>query len=608
MTEHDDCGPDCGHDHGPETEAQQQEQLEKHFEEVSGHLQVLYANLELPGFMDQDDPLFGIFLDQPEESEMREVILRHVWSEHFDVSARISMVTRLDQFLQTSPGEKPRRAADTVRDALLEPYSYVDTDWIQFQVSTERFFSGLQDYFGYWRETAPDEALQAHTVDLEQPDPECSAAVEALSVAGRNGVQATLEYLNREYVPILSDFQALQEKGVEPLLRAIAVLAAVPSPGSATVLGDQLAIINHPDVEKALFEALTRMPLEASRVAADFIRFEPLLPATRFVLHELLHKLKSDEADRLIGDEFLLSGFEEDQRMGEDDLEDLAEMWAESAGARSALVALHVLTQEEIPEGARNKIQSVIDNAADTELVAWAKKRVEEDLPVVFYTEDDAGTWAEKLAQRWECESTDSRVSEVLENTPAVPLFLHSPAATDPPPGPKEEFLEKICRHEVASEAERFIEQSAEEIPLDQVQAFLAQHWWLRPRAESAWKPPLLAMLKERSESLPEHAELTRLKLEPMVHAHCAAAVRAIGQGEDVRMVDAHLMIASEMLPEADAYLAYARKLREAVSRQQQSPKIWTPGQQDAGPKKVGRNDPCPCGSGKKYKKCCLGR
>ena len=25
----------------------------------------------------------------------------------------------------------------------------------------------------------------------------------------------------------------------------------------------------------------------------------------------------------------------------------------------------------------------------------------------------------------------------------------------------------------------------------------------------------------------------------------------------------------------------------------------------EAKPKKVGRNDPCPCGSGKKYKKCC---
>nr|MEE4269249.1 SEC-C metal-binding domain-containing protein [Candidatus Krumholzibacteria bacterium] len=25
-----------------------------------------------------------------------------------------------------------------------------------------------------------------------------------------------------------------------------------------------------------------------------------------------------------------------------------------------------------------------------------------------------------------------------------------------------------------------------------------------------------------------------------------------------------------------------------------------------AGPRKFGRNSPCPCGSGKKYKKCCL--
>ena len=25
-------------------------------------------------------------------------------------------------------------------------------------------------------------------------------------------------------------------------------------------------------------------------------------------------------------------------------------------------------------------------------------------------------------------------------------------------------------------------------------------------------------------------------------------------------------------------------------------------------PGKVDRNDPCPCGSGKKYKKCCLGK
>jgi len=31
-----------------------------------------------------------------------------------------------------------------------------------------------------------------------------------------------------------------------------------------------------------------------------------------------------------------------------------------------------------------------------------------------------------------------------------------------------------------------------------------------------------------------------------------------------------------------------------------------TPGQMARKPPKVGRNDPCPCGSGKKFKKCCL--
>lgn len=28
----------------------------------------------------------------------------------------------------------------------------------------------------------------------------------------------------------------------------------------------------------------------------------------------------------------------------------------------------------------------------------------------------------------------------------------------------------------------------------------------------------------------------------------------------------------------------------------------------DRGAYKIGRNDPCPCGSGKKYKKCCFGK
>jgi len=45
-----------------------------------------------------------------------------------------------------------------------------------------------------------------------------------------------------------------------------------------------------------------------------------------------------------------------------------------------------------------------------------------------------------------------------------------------------------------------------------------------------------------------------------------------------------------------------------ATLRRQRSPEGETPPAQAAGAKarpKVGRNDPCPCGSGLKYKKCC---
>ncbi|HKK83017.1 MAG TPA: SEC-C metal-binding domain-containing protein [Atribacterota bacterium] len=38
-------------------------------------------------------------------------------------------------------------------------------------------------------------------------------------------------------------------------------------------------------------------------------------------------------------------------------------------------------------------------------------------------------------------------------------------------------------------------------------------------------------------------------------------------------------------------------------------PFVYTGGEQTVvKKKKIGRNDPCPCGSGKKYKKCCLGK
>jgi len=54
------------------------------------------------------------------------------------------------------------------------------------------------------------------------------------------------------------------------------------------------------------------------------------------------------------------------------------------------------------------------------------------------------------------------------------------------------------------------------------------------------------------------------------------------------------------------------RQRPEQVPRPKKRPLNLSHGDEGAGPvtirrseKKVGRNDPCPCGSGKKYKKCC---
>jgi len=54
------------------------------------------------------------------------------------------------------------------------------------------------------------------------------------------------------------------------------------------------------------------------------------------------------------------------------------------------------------------------------------------------------------------------------------------------------------------------------------------------------------------------------------------------------------------------------RQRPEQARRPKKRPLNLSHGEEGGGPvtirrkeKKVGRNDPCPCGSGKKYKKCC---
>jgi preprotein translocase subunit SecA len=54
--------------------------------------------------------------------------------------------------------------------------------------------------------------------------------------------------------------------------------------------------------------------------------------------------------------------------------------------------------------------------------------------------------------------------------------------------------------------------------------------------------------------------------------------------------------------PELEALSSRAKKPREAYANSPEEQQQRTVVRQSP---KVGRNDPCPCGSGKKYKKCC---
>ncbi|MCL6613188.1 MAG: SEC-C domain-containing protein, partial [Firmicutes bacterium] len=66
-----------------------------------------------------------------------------------------------------------------------------------------------------------------------------------------------------------------------------------------------------------------------------------------------------------------------------------------------------------------------------------------------------------------------------------------------------------------------------------------------------------------------------------------------------------------EIETDAVRYLTHLQLVREEPARERRARAIRTNREEDGGvvqrrvEKKVGRNDPCPCGSGRKYKKCC---
>ena len=66
----------------------------------------------------------------------------------------------------------------------------------------------------------------------------------------------------------------------------------------------------------------------------------------------------------------------------------------------------------------------------------------------------------------------------------------------------------------------------------------------------------------------------------------------------------AHLFMIQSVREEEERERARRRKVEQQLDAAKAAG-VVAPAQQRKKEKKVGRNAPCPCGSGKKYKKCC---
>ncbi len=100
----------------------------------------------------------------------------------------------------------------------------------------------------------------------------------------------------------------------------------------------------------------------------------------------------------------------------------------------------------------------------------------------------------------------------------------------------------------------------------------------------------------QQGEAAPPQTQQGQQSLRAPIQSAAAAGASAAARAEE--------QPATQKLPD------FARALEKRQERQQKDLQFQTGAAQAEAPKpvragaKVGRNDPCPCGSGKKYKKC----
>lgn len=114
--------------------------------------------------------------------------------------------------------------------------------------------------------------------------------------------------------------------------------------------------------------------------------------------------------------------------------------------------------------------------------------------------------------------------------------------------------------------------------------------------------------LEARQAIMKDTSDLPSYRIEEFEEDQLAAAEDPTGQWF---MRDQARPTAIDAIAEISSWHGYSeeylRKLEEDFAEEEQFPSLWNEPDIAFNPyRDVGRNDPCPCGSGKKYKKCCL--
>jgi uncharacterized protein len=143
-----------------------------------------------------------------------------------------------------------------------------------------------------------------------------------------------------------------------------------------------------------------------------------------------------------------------------------------------------------------------------------------------------------------------------------------------------------------------------EQAPLSQwSRGFLAGHQWLERMWESYQSVARgLAAEEDEDDDESEEPELdealgTIVLMLSFFSSRRLAEAFATDTGSELATI---AIVMHEGIPEAvREYVALGRNIQDIVARE------WQPQPAKRTSPKIGRNDPCPCGSGRKYKRCC---